>query len=1091
MCHRASCPPSQKPNTGNSQIPMKDRQLRFNLATMLCGTLLSPGLLAQDVASPKEALDEFRAEHPRARIYGSQFQEHAGDSDEMGTSSMIYGTTLAVGSTPVDSAWNHIEEVRGMLGAEIGDLQPELRADGSVMLDVMFDRTTQSYKFSTFRFQQVKDGVPVFRSGVGFMVRNEPGNPLVMSTLDVKDLTGLDSTVANFAGSQQISNGMYLSTRRMLQGELSSRGLDLPAELPPIEASENELVVWAGTNNEVAAPVMAMKFIATRGSEITDARFFQRHLIVASVETGEILLSENMVQNFTDVTGTVSGRATSGFNSLECDPEVAVPLPYVEASIVGGNSTFTDVNGQFVISHGGSSQVTVNSRLRGEFFEVFDDTAGGAIPQISTTTTPPGPVNLLHNPTANQEFKTAGVNAYLEANVVRDYVLGYVPNYPTIGTQNNFDIVVNEDNFSGITSCNAVYTGSSMVFWRNTGCNNTAFSDVVYHEYGHHLINVTGNGQGQMGEGSGDCMGVLIQDDPILGQGFSTCGQGIRNANNNKQYPCVGGIHDCGTLISGCIWDLREELIVTEPLDYRDLGAELFLNMLVVRGQMLPGNGTIDPQITIIYLTLDDDDGDIGNGTPHYVEIADAFGSHNMDAPPLQLLEFTFPNGRPDNVQAAGGQVEFTVDVTSLLGTPMSGTGTLHVNRGNGFETYAMTETSPNLYGAIFPASDCASVMTYYVSAQTSTGLIQTSPTTAPETTYSAVAASTLSSTFSDNFESNLGWTVSGNATDGEWDRGTPAGGGDRGDPPVDADGSGQCYLTDNVDGNSDVDGGSTTVTSPTMMADDGGNGVALLTYHRWFSNTFGGDPENDIFLVEISNDNGATWSILETVGPGGPQVNGGWREQSFVISDFLAPTNSMRVRFTASDTGTGSVVEAGVDGVRIDIVSCETDCNDNGVDDAIDISAGISNDTDGNSVPDECGGLVTSYCQTAGNSIDPGGALMSSLGSIVISDNAMTLNATPVPNTFGLFFFGPQQTNNPFGQGFLCVSNPIVRLAPGASSGFLASRTLDFTGSGGENQISAGDTMNFQFWYRDPATGSPLGEFNLSDGLEVTFPLE
>ncbi len=272
--------------------------------------------------------------------------------------------------------------------------------------------------------------------------------------------------------------------------------------------------------------------------------------------------------------------------------------------------------------------------------------------------TPPGPASFLHNP-VDTEFSTSNVNAYLESNVVRDFVLNYQPTYPVIGTQTFFDVNTNIN-----ANCNAFYNGSSINFYiAGGGCNNTSFSDVIYHEYGHHLINVTGNGQGELGEGSGDVMGVLIQDDPILGNGFQgNCGAGIRSAANTLQYPCSGGIHFCGQVISGAVWDTRNQLAITEPSSFRDINATLFLGMLMVRGQMLPGNPTIDPFITVLYLELDDDDSNIGNGTPHYNEIAAGFGLHNLDAPPLALLAFDYPAGRPELIPHNGGAA-FTVQV--------------------------------------------------------------------------------------------------------------------------------------------------------------------------------------------------------------------------------------------------------------------------------------------------------------------------------------------------------------------------------------------------------------------------------------------
>ena len=140
------------------------------------------------------------------------------------------------------------------------------------------------------------------------------------------------------------------------------------------------------------------------------------------------------------------------------------------------------------------------------------------------------------------------------------------------------------------------------------------------------------------------------------------------------------------------------------------------------------------------------------------------------------------------------------------------------------------------------------------------------------------------------------------------------------GDPLSDADGSGSCYLTDNVAGNSDVDSGSTVLTSPILDA-SGSN--PILSYYRWYANAFGPAPHQDIFEVEISNDAGATWTSVETVGPAGPETLGGWFLKTFRISDFISPTNQMRVRFIASDTGEGSVVEAGIDGVEIRQITC------------------------------------------------------------------------------------------------------------------------------------------------------------------------
>ncbi|MGI9517472.1 MAG: hypothetical protein ACR2NP_10520 [Pirellulaceae bacterium] len=868
-----------------------------------------------------QTLEEFKQAFPGARFYGSQFYQPQGVDDESSSMTSIYGTILATGTTPEESAWNHVSQVAPMLGENFGTLVPQIRESGEVTQGVMFNRGTGAHKFHVLRFDQYVNDIPVFRSGAGFLVRNVDGNPLVMSAFDVKDMAGAEISAS---GRPEVSKAMLGNVAALMNEQPVERSVlkrERRREVPRIITADAEYTVFAGTSEQRAEPELAVQFIASRGSQKTFPDY-HKYLIVASASSGEILYSESLIcfcsNCMINVQGNVAGRATDGLNALECDPEVSMPLPYAEVSINGGSTVFADANGNFDIPHGGSSSVTVTSRLRGLWFEVFDEANGNATPVISQSVTPPGPVNFLHNPTANNDLMTANVNAYVEANRVRDFVLQYEPTFPVIANQQGFNIFTNI-----ASSCNAFYDGSSINFYQNGGgCNNTSFSDVVHHEYGHHLINVTGNGQGQMGEGSGDVLGVLIQDDPILGQGFSSCGSGIRNANNNKQYPCSGGIHDCGQLISGCVWDTRNQLIVTEPESYIDISAQLFLGMLILRGDMTPGDQTISPFITVLYLELDDDDGNIGNGTPHYNEIAAGFGAHNMDAPPIELLDFNYPNGLPEMIPHTGG-VAFDVEVLPVSESPASSSGMLFVDTGSGFVGYPMNEVSTNVYEADFPSAECGDIVRYYVEASTTGGNTQSDPANAPAEYFEALIGSESEFAFADDFESDTGWSVSGNAVDGQWQRGIPAGGGDRGDPATDYDGSSRCYVTDNVDGNSDVDGGSTILTSPVINASQGPNEVGILSYSRWYSNNTGDSPEADVFVVEISNNGGSSWTSLETVGPSGVEVRGGWFNRMFKISDFVAPTSQMRLRFTASDLGGGSIVEAGVDAVQIKMVSC------------------------------------------------------------------------------------------------------------------------------------------------------------------------
>ncbi|MFT4539791.1 MAG: hypothetical protein ACI835_002240 [Planctomycetota bacterium] len=130
-------------------------------------------------------------------------------------------------------------------------------------------------------------------------------------------------------------------------------------------------------------------------------------------------------------------------------------------------------------------------------------------------------------------------------------------------------------------------------------------------------------------------------------------------------------------------------------------------------------------------------------------------------------------------------------------------------------------------------------------------------------------------------------------------------------------------------------------------------------------------------------------------------------------------------------------------------------------------------------------------YCQAGPNSVNFLGAQIDFQGSIDIGANNFVLKCQLVPNQPGLFYYGGGQIQQPFGNGFRCVSpgtGGIYRLGVVIpQSGADAVWTLDFSNPPEPNsQIHPGSTWNFQYWYRDPAGGGH--GFNLSNALQVTF---
>ncbi|MEO1436125.1 MAG: carboxypeptidase regulatory-like domain-containing protein, partial [Bacteroidota bacterium] len=172
-----------------------------------------------------------------------------------------------------------------------------------------------------------------------------------------------------------------------------------------------------------------------------------------------------------------------------------------------------------------------------------------------------------------------------------------------------------------------------------------------------------------------------------------------------------------------------------------------------------------------------------------------------------------------------------------------------------------------------------------------------------------------LAQGFVDPFEVDLGWTVSGDASTGLWERGEPIGtslGGAPSNPDfdIDTDVGEEAYVTGNGGGGAgtdDIDGGNSVLTSPVF---DATNLVEpRVAYNLWFVN--GGGNGNPDDFVSVSITDGTNTVELETI----TNSNGAWLPRSdFNIADFITPTNSMQIIVEAVDQGSGHVSEAAFD---------------------------------------------------------------------------------------------------------------------------------------------------------------------------------
>ncbi len=377
--------------------------------------------------------------------------------------------------------------------------------------------------------------------------------------------------------------------------------------------------------------------------------------------TGEVL-------ELSDV-NEYAAQATGGIyqNSPATGGEIVRPLPYANLSSGG----FSSSAGLYTWT---GSPIT--SSLAGQYVKITDTC--GAISQGSD-----GFGNLVFGTSTGIDCVTPGHGGagnthssreqFYQVNRIKEVVRGWLPANTWINQQLTVNVNLNQ-------TCNAYWDGSTLNFFKSGGgCGNTGqISGVSLHEFGHGIDQNDGTGtatDGATGESYGDTTALIALHDSCLGEGFlsgncagygdaCTACTGVRDADFAKHASNLPATPDnfirvhcpAGSLLAGkgpCGKEVHcESYVPTETmwdLAARDLpspGTGIAWTILdrlwylsrntatksfsCTTGTTYTSNGCSAGSLWKVMRAVDDDNGNLNDGTPHGGALFAAFNRHGI-----------------------------------------------------------------------------------------------------------------------------------------------------------------------------------------------------------------------------------------------------------------------------------------------------------------------------------------------------------------------------------------------------------------------------------------------------------------------------
>ncbi len=667
-----------------------------------------------------------------------------------------------------------------------------------------------------------------------------------------------------------------------------------------------------------------------------------RYYTLIDANSGEVLYRQNQVKNHKPAEKPIAAA------SLKVQGTVSDDNPSVAANkkglanlkvIVDGTVYYTNDEGNidFDLTGAGSTNIS----LSGKWVEVHNQSNGGAVPGVNTVVTP-------GSNTADLDFIASleERSAYFNTNIIHDFQKTVLTNFTGMDKMLPANVDISP------ATCNAFYNGTSINFYLSSStCYSLAnVADVIYHEYGHGINDefYTDLGSffnnGAMGEGYADVWAFAVHNDPVLGNGMNPTdpSEFVRRYDQEpKVYPndIVGEVHADGEIIAGAWWDVFKNLGDDMPLTMA-IFAEAYVGL---QAEAPDGDeGTAYTDVLLDALQADDNDANLSNGTPHGAEIAAAFRRHGITL--ISNAEIVH-----EAILTANGGQDITINAELILDNQfepyLQGVSVYYAtNKNNSWIEIPLTTVNNVNYTGVIPAVASGTLVKYYLGVKDNFGnLGVVSPIASnlddPNVPNYILAGFNFIKVddLDDNY-ANFGEWFEGvsddNATTGRWEFAIPIGSfsspGDESTavaPYYQTTPNGNyCFVTQNSSsesaglGERDVDAGKTTLQTPVMNLSSYTN--PTFTYNRWYTNNppSGANPNADYWMVMITND-GVNWKYVEST----MTSDRSWRRVAFRVRDYLEATNSVQLRFIASDSlrpgqnlNGGSLVEAALDDLTL-----------------------------------------------------------------------------------------------------------------------------------------------------------------------------